>query len=85
MTSARGGKRKALSLITEVAVAEALTASHESSVAYISQQEPRLRALAEAVRSVVMGLQLLEEAVGGVADVDFARGIAPLLAVARGQ
>lgn len=74
-----------LTAMTDPVVDEALAASHDSSITYISQQEPGLRMLAEAVRSVVMGLQLLEETVGGVADVDFAQAIAPLLAVARSQ
>lgn len=74
-----------LAAMTDPVVAEALAASHDASVAQISLQEPGLRVLAEAVRSVVMGLQVIEETVGGVADVDFARAIAPLLAVARGQ
>ena len=74
-----------LTAMTDRVVDEALAASHDSSIAYISQQEPGLRVLAEAIRSVVMGLQLLEETVGGVADVDFTRAIAPLLTVARSK
>lgn len=74
-----------LAAVTDPVVAAAVASSDETSVARLIEQDPGQRVLADALRAVVLGFVLLEETIGGMADLDLVRPIAPLLQAARAQ
>lgn len=72
-----------LAAMSDEAVAAVVSRSDDVAVGAMAGQDPSARALAQAVRAVVLGLVILEETVGGCAGVDLTAPISALLAAAQ--
>lgn len=79
-----------LAAMSDRQVAGAVSASDAAALQVMqtmlgSQPAPGILALAEAVRATVLGLVLLEETVGGCADLDYSGPIGVLLSAVPGR
>jgi AcrR family transcriptional regulator len=72
-----------LAAMSDPTVATLVAQSDDTAVAAMAGQDPAGRAIAEAVRAVVLGLVILEETVGGCAGLDFTPPVTALLAAVQ--